>query len=324
MSADEEQFDNVLLALAKRHHGGVPAFLQTIASFLRRKTDFYTGNKKTEWEEFVLDVFRTECNMALAAKEAAQRLKEERQLAEFQARQKERNLCQISDYSDVEAADIIREEEAKKRVHLLEAAYASGDCSARDTISKPIEMVDDDSERSELGKLQPNLGNGCTLEKYMWTQTLQDVELKVQLRVTFPLRSRHIVVNIGRKSLTVGLSGEEPIIDGELCAEIKQEESVWVLQDSKTILITLEKINKMTWWNRLVTTDPEISTRRINPDVSKFSDLNEETRNLVEKMMYDQRQREMGLPTTEDIKNRKLLEQFKRDHPNMDFSNYKI
>lgn len=42
-------------------------------------------------------------------------------------------------------------------------------------------------------------------------------------------RARNLNVTIQKKKLTVGLKGNEPILDGELCKEIKMEESTWTV-----------------------------------------------------------------------------------------------
>ena len=150
-------------------------------------------------------------------------------------------------------------------------------------------------------------------------------ELDVRIPLPMPLKGRDLIVELKRKSLSVTIKGQkEPLVAGELQGEIKVEESTWVLENKKVLFIQYEKVDKMSWWKRLLTSDEEINTKKINPENSKLSDLDGETRSMVEKMMVEQECKRQGKPTPEEQGKQDMLKKFMKAHPEMDFSNCKF
>ena len=61
--------------------------------------------------------------------------------------------------------------------------------------------------------------------------------------MNFSVRPRDVVVTITKKHLSCGLKGHPPILAGDFPHEVKLEESTWVIEDGKVLLINLEKVS---------------------------------------------------------------------------------
>ncbi|EGN94965.1 hypothetical protein SERLA73DRAFT_187242 [Serpula lacrymans var. lacrymans S7.3] len=157
---------------------------------------------------------------------------------------------------------------------------------------------------------------------YRWRQELGEVDIIVPMPKG--TRARDLVIVMQKSKLSVGLKGKDKILDGELCKQIKVEDSTWTIEDQEAIHIHLEKLNQQQWWENVLTHHPKIDTRKIQPENSKLGDLDGETRGMVEKMMFDNQQKQMGKPTSDEIKKMETLKKFQASHPELDFSNAKI
>ncbi len=191
---------------------------------------------------------------------------------------------------------------------------------------------------------------------YSFTQTL--AEVTVWVPVPPGTKGRACDVHIARKHLRVGVKGQPPVVDGALFAAVKPEECAWTISDNKMIEVTLCKQEGMCWWSTVIEGDEEIDVQqvcvlhdgctyscewphavyvkrtshiphplnppKVEPENSKLTDLDGETRATVEKMMWDQRQKQMGKPTSDEMRKQQILQQFMSQHPEMDFSQAKI
>lgn len=323
MSSDE-RFDGMLMGMAQQVHG-IENLMDTFFGFLRRKTDFFKADQ-SRIHQAVMDAVQRQAQIAAEeeerarkAKEKAEKKKREKLERERKKREAAENAVELSDDGSFDISD-----QAAVTPAAAPAAAAAGPPSAAAEDSKG-EKKEEEGDEEEDDDGPPPPGNGGSTDAYVWTQQLAD--LQVMVDVPPGTKGRDLTVVIENRKLKVGLKGQTPLIDGELHKKVIVDDSFWTLESdggTKQVSISLQKENTMEWWKCVIKGDPEIDTTKVQPENSKLSDLDGETRQTVEKMMLDQRNKAMGLPTVDEMKKQEMLKKFMDEHPEMDFSNAKI
>ena len=107
-------------------------------------------------------------------------------------------------------------------------------------------------------------------------------------------------------------------------AKVNADDSMWTIDhpsaDRASIVLTLEKTTH-TWWKSVFKDAPErdhIDAQKVD-STKKMDEYDEKTQGAIRKIMFDQRQKQKGLPTSDDMKMNKLIDEA-RDLPGSPFN----
>ncbi|ESO07290.1 hypothetical protein HELRODRAFT_170619 [Helobdella robusta] len=191
----------------------------------------------------------------------------------------------------------------------------SGENLASSEMSDTKNNPDNDPELEKLQKIyQANSEsyNGAIRENYTWSQSILDLDIRVKVPAHIK-KGRDVKVDIGRKHMKVSYVDQQlpkssqlvALVDGELSWDVHKDEAFWSLVPGEHIHISLEKVRDR-WWDSLLTTEPKISVRKIDAQ-RPITELDDESQAKIEEMMYNERQKQLGLPQSHEKNMHEML-----------------
>jgi len=314
---NKPEIDELLNQVWAKHTNIIPEldFLNSVFSFLNQRSAYLSepGNSKK-----VLQLVNKYIDEAKDLKIKKDKEKE----------------TKSSDANKIETTKIKTEmsSAAKSSSNTNESRPKSETTNSQEPVATPSKSAeekskDDNTKQEDKSQLNAPVNNGGVTDKYVWTQTLQDIDVRISIPEN--LKGKDLKVVIEKRRLLVGIKGKPPIVNGDLHDAVSVEESSWTVdkehgKSDKTLTLSLKKETGMCWWRRVMVGDPEIDTSKIEPENSQLQDLDPETKQTVEKMMVEQRQKMMGIPTQEELQKQQMIEKLKKQFPNMDFSQTKF
>ncbi|KAM3144941.1 hypothetical protein pb186bvf_002946 [Paramecium bursaria] len=216
MANEEEKYDGIFMTSLQQLKT-IDNFFDAVYGFLRRRTDFFVNQQEAErvitesckknFEQFQKDSKEKE------RKEQLKKEKEEQRKKEREAEQQKRDEEQFGK-KDVQAPPAEKIQEEKQEV-------------PQEIVQK---LEQKEGEKKEDDEKAP-IGNGGKTDKYIWTQTLTEVQVYVP--IPFKITKKELTVKIESSSLHIQIKGEAPLVSGQLYEKIQSDESVWTITDGE-------------------------------------------------------------------------------------------
>ena len=159
-----------------------------------------------------------------------------------------------------------------------------------ETIEEDENKIEEPSEKKEEESkgLPPNKDNGYDFEHYKWTQAAKDVTLYFPIAEN--VKSKNISVDLNPDKISVKTNGSV-IFEGELFIIIKVENCTWYIE-KRELIVELDKKKFDEWWDVVIKGEPKIDLSLVRPPNANISDLDQETRATINKMMFEQQEKE--------------------------------
>lgn len=343
---DSSKFDDLLMGILQ-HCEQVEPFLDAIFSFLARRTDFFLlmhnrddkmGFAPGVAEKMVLKIFKTyqqivTGNQTRTKKQAHGKISEKgkqkcvdvERATDSTTAASEKTIPSVpmaSSDADIPPAITSSEVETSptsdKGHAQLPASTTEKTPSAASTSSpkftSPSQGSGDVTSNESKGLVPGKTAdcyNGAVLEKYSWSQTITDIEIKIPVPSSVT-KGRDVGVEIKSSHLKVWLKNGIPpdsdsstLVDGKLQWSIKCEDSMWLLEAGKQIIVNLDKVEER-FWTTVLEGDTEIDKTKVDTtrDISEFD---EQTQSDFQHVMYDHHQKLQGKPTSQEMKTHDLL-----------------
>jgi N-terminal conserved domain of Nudc./CS domain len=326
----DRENERLYIELVQRSHGDLRQLLSSFFSFLHRRTDLYCIMDDSNDDS---NINRDENNNTAAANTRSMGFKEGEAekiiIAAFRqfplrriAPSMASHTVSTSAHSKIEEATKLKDP-APTTTKAVTTSTATTVTTAASGTSADVKMHDisdpvqksspatqdensDEIQYTEDG-LQIPIGNGGITSKYRWTQTLEECTVLVQCPKSnnaTPLRGKDIRVALLPNTLRVQIVQQGNVndkagtilLDGELSQRIVPSESTWTIE-SGVIQIILYKHVKTFWdsifLNDTIKIDTSLVDSRRNIDT-----YDEVTQAHIRKIIFEQQQQSMGLPTT--------------------------
>ena len=148
-------------------------------------------------------------------------------------------------------------------------------------------------------------GTGAVHDAFAWNQTHTDLDVRVYVpRSVTKSKQLHVELTKNR----VKISRKEPdatsdhlvILEGTFRRPVNSAESMWILVPGEYVQMTLEKAAEG-WWDSLVEGEAgtTIDVSKMDAEVS-FNDLANAEQQQIRRMVYDEKMRAAGRPTSEE------------------------